>query len=128
HTGLYYFSLFRYDSMCLDVQKMRLLAVLSAPYDEDKKRAFLESSPDTWTPVQRFLDSAAQALSGDYCVATQLIDQFKGPRFDLGYPELYPTFRELESGEIVVRAYQKPPAGVEIPTAKARSDSHAVAE
>src|SRR6185295_20399648 len=37
HTGMYYFSLFRLESMTLDVQKMRLLTILSAPYDEAKK-------------------------------------------------------------------------------------------
>jgi hypothetical protein len=77
--------------------------------------------------VQRFLNSAAQALSGYYCVATDLVDQFKGPRFDRGYPELYPSFRELPSGEIVIREYPKPPAGVAVPVAQS-SDSQAVAE
>jgi hypothetical protein len=32
----------------------------------------------------------------------------KGPRFDRGYPELYPIFQQLDSGAVVLRDYAKP--------------------
>ena len=35
-----------------------------------------------------------------------LRDAFKGPRFDQGYPELFPLFEQLESGEVVVKSYR----------------------
>jgi hypothetical protein len=57
----------------------------------------------------------SRALSGFYCVATAIQEGFKGPRFDRGYPELYPSFRQLPRGEIVVSGYGKPPEGVRVP-------------
>jgi hypothetical protein len=127
HTGMYYFSLFRLESMTLDVQKMRLLTVLSAPYDEAKKQALLAANRDEWTSAQRTLDSIAQTMSGYYCLATELTDQFKGARFDLGYPEMYPSFREMPSGEVIVGGYAKPPPGVPVPVAPS-ANSQAAAE
>ena len=113
-TGMYYFSLFRYEAVVFDAQKARLLAVLSAPYDEQQKQVLLATKPEDFPPFQRRLDAIAQAISGYYCIAPVFIENFKGPRFDLGYPELYPAFRELPSGEIVIGAYRKPPADREI--------------
>jgi hypothetical protein len=115
HTGLYYFSLFRYEAMVMEAQKLRLLALLSPPYDEDQKRAWLAAGVAGMNKFQQRADAILRALSGFYCVSPGLLEHFKGPRFDLGYPELYPSFRQLESGEIVVRAYAEPPAGVQLP-------------
>jgi len=39
-------------------------------------------------------------------------DNFIGPRFDRGFPELYPTFEELESGEIRRKSYAYPEPGI----------------
>ena len=75
-----------------------------------QKQVLLATKPEDFPPFQRRLDAIAQAISGYYCIAPVFIENFKGPRFDLGYPELYPAFRELPSGEIVIGAYRKPPA------------------
>jgi hypothetical protein len=34
-------------------------------------------------------------------------EAFRGPAFERGYPELYPTFVELDSGEVVVGEYKR---------------------
>jgi hypothetical protein len=122
HTGLYYLSMFRVEAMTMDVQKMRLLQIVSAPYDYDKKQAFLASTEADWPAVPRTLHSLAQTMSGYYCVAMDLVDQMKGPRFDKGQPELYPSFRELESGEVVVRGYAEVPPGVKVPIPTSHSE------
>jgi hypothetical protein len=36
---------------------------------------------------------------------------FKGPAFHRGFPELYPTFEELESGDIRLASYTYPKPG-----------------
>ncbi|HEX2676846.1 MAG TPA: hypothetical protein VHM19_09405, partial [Polyangiales bacterium] len=114
-TGMYYFSLFRYELMVFDAQKVRLITQLSAPYDEDQKRVLLAQDRESMSKFHRFSDRISRLFSGFYCVAPQVIESFKGPRFDLGYPEMYPTFRQLETGEIAIRSYAQPPAGVAIP-------------
>jgi hypothetical protein len=114
HSGMYYYSLFRFEAMVFDAQKARLLAVLSAPYDEEQKKALLTTKPEDMPPFQRRLDAIAQAISGYYCIAPTMLEAFKGPRFDQGYPELYPEFRELPSGEVVVGSYRKAPRDREV--------------
>ena len=44
-----------------------------------------------------------------------IIKSFIGPRFDLGYPEHNPTFRQLPNREIEVRKYGEAHPGVETP-------------
>jgi hypothetical protein len=39
---------------------------------------------------------------------------FRGPKFERGYPELYPTFTELDTGEVVVTAYDPLKPGTEL--------------
>jgi hypothetical protein len=126
-TGMYYFSLFRYEAMCLDMQKLRLLTAFSAPYDEAKKQAILAIDPEKLVGFERFLDRVGQAMSGYYCLGRALLKEFRGPRFDKGYPELYPTFKELPSGAIAVLEYAKPPAGVTVPI-RTRAPADALAE
>jgi hypothetical protein len=114
-TGMYYFSLFRYENMIFDAQKVRLLASMSAPYDEDQKRALLEADRASMSKFHRFGDTISRTFSGFYCIAPTILLNFKGPRFDQGYPELYPTFKQLPSGEIAIREYATPPAGGQLP-------------
>ena len=57
----------------------------------------------------------SQMFSGFFSVMPYVRNSFKGPRFDQGYPELYPSFRQLDTGEVVVRAYAKPAASVHPP-------------
>jgi hypothetical protein len=59
-------------------------------------------------PVERLVFRIGTAVSGFFNLVPALRDGFKGPRFDHGYPELYPIFEELESGEVRVREYARP--------------------
>jgi hypothetical protein len=60
------------------------------------------------SPAERLFVRITQSVSGFFNVLPDLRDGFKGPKFDEGYPELYATFRELDSGEVVLRAYTRP--------------------
>jgi hypothetical protein len=88
------------------------------PHDPEEKKALVQKVREqdfaTMTPAERFFVRATQAISGFFNVLPDIRDSFKGPQFDLGYPELYPTFRELESGEVVLRAYTRPEAGIPV--------------
>jgi hypothetical protein len=53
----------------------------------------------------------ARAVSGLYSLMPHLRESFKGPAFDQGYPELYPIFEELPSGDVVVKSYAQVPPG-----------------
>lgn len=114
-TGMYYYSLFRYEAMVFDAQKVRLLTQMSAPYDEEQKRSLLEADRAAMSKFHRFGDTISRTFSGFYCIAPTIIKSFLGPRFDLGYPEHYPTFRQLPTGEIEVRKYGQAKPGVEAP-------------
>jgi hypothetical protein len=101
-SGLYYLALFRFESMVFEAQKVRLLAAVSPPYEEITGQG---PRPESNGSFERF----AALLSGFVSVMPAVRDNFKGPRFDHGYPDLYPSFKQLDSGEILVRAYRKPP-------------------
>lgn len=103
-TGLYALCVFRFDEVTFEAQKLRLITSFVAPHDLEAKRAMahdIEALPPTERKLARF----AQKVSGFFNVMPVIRDNFKGPRFDRGYPELYPSFRELDSGEVVLRAY-----------------------
>jgi hypothetical protein len=54
-------------------------------------------------------------FSGFFWLMPYVRASFKGPRFDQGYPEMLPSFQQLDTGEVVVRAYAKPPPEEHIP-------------
>ena len=114
--GLYLLSIFRFESMVFDAQKLRLITAFTAPHDEEAKKAISYSS-DSLTGFAQKLARLAETFSGFFCVMPYVRDAFKGPRFDHGFPELYPSFEQLASGEVVVRAYAKPPDGTPVPVA-----------
>ena len=113
-TGLYYFSLFRFDSMCFEAQKLRLVSCITPPFDEEKKKQMAYST-ETMTPLEKWVVSVSQTFSGYFNVMPYIRDAFAGPRFDRGYPELYPSFRQADSGEVVLRSFPEPPAGLDLP-------------
>jgi len=113
-SGLFFLSLFRYEMMIFDAQKLRLITAISPPHDEAAKHAAAYSL-DQLNPSQRKLAELAQSISGYVCVMPYIRDGFKGPRFDRGYPELYPSFQQLDSGAIALRAYGTAPEGVSVP-------------
>jgi hypothetical protein len=113
-TGLYALSVFRYESMVFEAQKLRLITAFSPPHDEEQKRRILHSTEEM-TGFEQTIAKLAGAFSGFFTVMPTIRDNFKGPKFDQGYPELYPSFQQLESGEVIVRAHAKRPEGVTLP-------------
>jgi hypothetical protein len=122
-TGLYLLAIFRYETMIFESQKLRLIDAISAPHDLEEKRRMRDI--ENMTPGQQKVVRLVQSLSGFACVFPFLRDAFQGSRFDSGYPELYPTFRQLDSGEVVLRAYREPPPGMELPVTPAAASSEA---
>jgi hypothetical protein len=113
-TGLYYQSIFRFENMIFDAQKLRLVTAITPPHDPAQK-ARIANSTEHMTEFERFLARAAENTSGYFSIMPVIRDSFLGPRFDKGYPELYPTFKQLDSGEVVVDEHKNPPEGVVLP-------------
>jgi len=103
-TGLFALGLFRYEESVFEAQKLRLIETYTYPHDPARKAANAEvlRSGDLsgLPPVERWFIEVAQRVSGFFNVVQTLRERFQGPRFARGYPELYPTFRELPNGEI----------------------------
>ncbi len=72
--------------MVFDAQKTRLLGQMSAPYDEDEKRALLQADREKMTKFQPLRGQPLAPTRVGYCIALTVIESFKGPRFDRGYP------------------------------------------
>src|SRR5262249_47800618 len=113
-SGTYLLSIFRYESMIFEAQKLRLLTAIGPPHDEEEKKRFAFSA-EGMNKFERAVVSISQIFSGFFWAMPYVRAGFKGPRFDQGYPELIPSFRQLDSGEIVVRAYAKSPTRSEVP-------------
>lgn len=114
HTGLFALGVFRYDSFVFEAQKLRLISAVMPPHDEEAKRR-REYSTESLTKLEQKAAKLFEAVSGFVSVAPHIRGNLKGPKFDRGYPELYPSFRQLDSGEVVVAAYKKPPDPVALP-------------
>jgi hypothetical protein len=117
-NGLYALSIFRLEEMTFEAQKLRLMTSVLFPHDPAEKKALTDKikarNLAAMTPAERLFVRVTQSVSGFFNVLPEIRDSFKGPEFDLGYPELYPTFRELDSGEVVLRAYTHPEQGVRV--------------
>jgi len=112
-TGLYALALFRLDELTFEAQKLRLISAFVHPHDPAKKQLMAEKFKnrdlaDLPKPDQFFV-RVVQRVSGFYNVVSDLRDQFAGPAFDHGYPELYPTFEELPDGNVVLKHYAPRP-------------------
>jgi hypothetical protein len=105
-TGLYALSVFRLEEFTFEAQKLRLIDAMVFPHDVAEKRAneakIKSENLESFTPAERFFIRSSQSISGFFNIAHVIRDSFKGPAFDQGYPELYPTFRELDSGAVVL--------------------------
>jgi hypothetical protein len=110
-TGLYALALFRYEEMVFEAQKLRLIAAVVHPHDPDEKRRIAEKvrtkDVANLPKTDRFFIAIAQRVSGFFNVVPEIRDGFLGPEFDKGYPELYPIFEELASGEVRLKEYGK---------------------
>ena len=90
-------AIFRFESMCFEAQKLRLVSAISPPHDEAAK-ARIAHSTEHMTDFEKKVVALSQAFSGFFAVMPFLRDAFKGPRFDQGYPELLPTLRTARVG------------------------------
>jgi hypothetical protein len=112
-TGLYALSLFRFEEMTFDAQKLRLLEAYFHPHDSAKKRAQHERMKaqdlSAYPLNEQRAERAGRAIFGLLNALPHLREAFRGPSFDHGYPELYPVFAELASGDVVVGEYKAPP-------------------
>ena len=115
-SGLYALSLFRFEEMTFDAQKLRLLEAYFHPHDPAKKRANAERMKaedlSAYPPAEQRSENIGRTLFGLWSVIPHIREAFRGPGFDQGYPELYPVFSELESGAVVVGEYKRPADGV----------------
>jgi hypothetical protein len=111
-TGLYAHSVFRFDDMIFEAQKLRLMEAYAFPHDLELKRLhdlrLRDETHASCPPVERFVYSMGRKVSGFFWTVTDLRDAFKGPRFDGGVPEHYPIFTELDSGEVIVNEAVRP--------------------
>jgi hypothetical protein len=114
-SGLYLLSAFRFDDMCFEAQKLRLIDAVLHPHDHAAKRALaakLQTQDLSSLPkLEQLLLRTLRRISGFFCVMGDLREGFRGPAFDRGFPELYPVFEELASGDIRVEHYTAPEAG-----------------
>jgi hypothetical protein len=108
-TGLYLLSVFRFGEMCFEAQKLRLLNCVTFPHDPTEKRRVEQKQrrrdDPTATKGERLVVKVASTLSAFFWVMFDIRDGFDGPAFNQGFPELYPTFEELESGDIRLTSY-----------------------
>jgi hypothetical protein len=112
-TGLFALTVFRFEEVTFEAQKLRLIESMMFPHDPEIKRAnaakFMQDSLEGLTPAEQLFVRVSRTIAGFFNIAPVVRDNFKGPRFDRGYPERYPTFRELDSGEVVLFAHAEPP-------------------
>jgi hypothetical protein len=112
HSGLYLLSVFRFEDMCFEAQKLRLINAIVHPHDPAAKRAIADKlrsqNLDSLGKAERVFMRIAQSISGYFCVMGDIREGFIGPAFDKGFPELYPTFEELDSGDIRLKSYAYP--------------------
>jgi hypothetical protein len=125
HTGLYALSVFRLEEMTFDAQKLRLIDAYTFPHDPEAKRAvdalLRDETLANANRFERLVYGVARKVSGFFHVVPDIRDGFKGPRFDQGYPELYPKFEELDSGEVVLRNDGMPVQSAPAPASDSRA-------
>ena len=112
--GLYLFSVFRYEPMVFEAQKLRLITAIMPPHDPAEK-AKVAHSYDEMTPFEQFVARLAENFAGFFELMPLLRDKFKGPRFDHGFPERYPIFDERETGEVFLAEDQPAPEAADGP-------------
>ncbi len=93
-NGLYCLAIFRFEMFVFEAQKMRLLQNVMEP----KRVQFSLSNPEL---TARF-DEIARRLFGVVEPYNFVREQFRGPRFERGHPERYPSFRLDPSGVVVL--------------------------
>ena len=113
-TGLYLMSVFRFEQMTFEAQKLRLITCITPPHDPEAKARYAKGM-DGFSNTEKKFAAIAQAMSGFFCVMPEIKESFQGPGFDHGFPELYPSFVQVESGAVHLRSYKEPPVGSHLP-------------
>jgi hypothetical protein len=97
--GCYLMATFQYEALIFQAQKRRLTT-----------RFLFPERPGGMTKYDRDAIVMLEQLSGAMELMVFLEDQFRGPEFEAGFPEHYPTFAHQPDGEVVVRQYRVPAA------------------
>jgi hypothetical protein len=128
HTGLYPLSVFRFEEMTFEAQKLRLIEAFAYPHNAEAKRVadalLRDETLANANQLERVVYGIAQKISGFFHVVPDIRAGFRGPRFDRGYPELCPSFVELDSGEVIVQSgASRPEAVPPVDAAAVRDDA-----
>jgi len=94
--GCYLMATFQYEAMIFQAQKRRLTT-----------RFLFPERPGGMTKYDRDAIVVLEQLSGAMELMVFLEDKFRGPEFEAGFPERYPTFAHRPDGEVVVRHYRE---------------------
>ena len=117
-TGLFALCVFRFEEITFDAQKLRLLEQYFHPHDQAEKRRLHEQLKNeaeaSLSLTEQRIARLGRVVSGLYSLMPHIREAFRGPGFDQGYPELYPEFVELPSGEVTVAKYGELPAGTRL--------------
>ncbi|HMI92748.1 MAG TPA: hypothetical protein VK509_15335, partial [Polyangiales bacterium] len=115
-SGLYPLCVFRFEEITFDAQKLRLLEAYFHPHDPAEKRRIhaqlRDEDESALGPNEQRIARLGRRVSGLYSLMPHIRESFRGPGFDHGYPELYPEFVELPSGEVKVAGYARLPDDV----------------
>jgi hypothetical protein len=95
--GCYLMATFQYEALIFQAQKRRLTT-----------RFLFPERPGGMTKYDRDAIVMLEQLSGAMELMVFLEDQFRGPEFEQGFPEHYPTFVHRPDGEVVVEHYRAP--------------------
>jgi hypothetical protein len=99
--GCYLMATFQYEALIFQAQKRRLTT-----------RFLFPERPGGMTKYDRDAIALLEQLSGAMELMVFLEEQFRGPAFEQGFPEHYPTFVHRSDGEVVVRHFAAPaPSG-----------------
>ena len=94
--GCYLMATFQYEAMIFQAQKRRLTT-----------RFLFPERPGGMTKYDRDAIVVLEQLSGAMELMVFLEDKFRGPEFEAGFPERYPTFVHRPDGEVVVQHYRE---------------------
>jgi hypothetical protein len=99
--GLFMLGVFRFEALVFEAQKLRLITAIMPPHDEALKESM--DRGEKMTPLERKIADFAEAFAGFFSVMRAFRYAFLGPRCNHGFPEKYPSFEQLETGEVVLR-------------------------
>jgi hypothetical protein len=91
--GLFMIAIFRYDAMVFEAQKMRLLRAIMEP--EGRRTTAKDQERE------RLFARIGERLFAIATLSPFMVEQFKGPAYERGFPERYPKFKLTPSAAVV---------------------------